>query len=60
MNWRVHAMTFLVFIFAVGTLKLVWDNPKIILYIILLVIGLLAYGALYLIVKAKMENQEKK
>lgn len=60
MNWRTHAITFLVFIFAVGVFKLVWDNPKIILYLILLGIGGLAYGALYLIVKTKMENQEKK
>lgn len=60
MSWRVHVITFVVFLFAVGTVKLVWDNPKIILYVILGIIGLLAYGALYLIIKTKMENQEKK
>ena len=58
MNWRIHAVSFLVFIFGVGTLKLVWDNPKIILYVVLLIIGFFAYGAVYLIVKMKMENKE--
>jgi ABC-type uncharacterized transport system permease subunit len=60
MNWRTHAITFFVFIFAFGSLKLVWDHPKIILYIILGIIGIIAYGALYLIVKTKMENDGKK
>ncbi len=60
MNWRVHAVTFLLLIFAIGAFKLVWDNPKIILYLIFGVIALLAYGAIYIIVKAKMETREKK
>ncbi len=60
MNWRVHAVSFLILLFAVGTVKLVWDNPKIVLILILGVIGLLAYGAIYIMVKAKMESQEKK
>ncbi len=60
MNWKVHLITFFSFLFAVGTVKLVWDNPKIILYIVLLVIGLLAYGALYLVVKAKIDTVDKK
>jgi ABC-type uncharacterized transport system permease subunit len=59
MNWRVHAITFLVFIFIVGAFKLVWDNPKIILYIVLSIIALLAYGAVYIIVKAKMESRKQ-
>lgn len=59
MNWRVHGITFLIFLFTVGTLRLVWNNPKIILYVVLAVIALLAYGALYIIVKAKMENKKQ-
>ena len=59
MNWRTHAVSFLLLLFAVGTLKLVWDNPKIILYLVLSVVGLLAYGAIYIIVKAKMENKDR-
>ncbi len=43
---------------AIGLMKLVWDNPKIILYLIMLVIGVLAYGALYLVVKTKMEDKK--
>lgn len=60
MNWRVHAITFALLLFAVGALKLVWDNPKIILFVILGVIAVLAYGAIYIVVKAKMDSQEKK
>ncbi len=60
MNWRVHALSFFVLLLVVGSVKLVWDNPKIILYVVLVVIGVLAYGAIYLIVKAKMDNTEKK
>lgn len=60
MNWKVHAISFVLLLFAVGALKLVWDNPKIILFVILGVIGLLAYGAIYIIVKAKMDGQDKK
>ena len=60
MNWRVHAITFLVLLFAAGSLKLVWDNPKVILYLVLGVIAILAYGAIYIIVKAKMESRERK
>ena len=58
MSWRIHAVSFLVFLFTVGTVKLVWDNPKIILYLVLGVIGFLAYGAVYLIVKTKMEESD--
>lgn len=57
MNWKVHAVSFVIFLFAVGALKLVWDNPKVILYIILGVIALLAYGAVYIIVKARMDGR---
>lgn len=60
MNWRVHAITFFLLVFAVGAVKLVWDNPKIILFVILGIIAVLAYGAIYIIVKAKMDGQEKK
>lgn len=59
MNWRVHAISFVVLLFAVGAIKLVWDNPAIILYLILALIGLLAYGAIYIIVKARMEGPKK-
>ncbi|HSA59547.1 MAG TPA: hypothetical protein VLJ37_07665 [bacterium] len=58
MNWRVHAISFALLLFAVGALKLVWDNPKIILFVILGVIAVLAYGAIYIIVKAKMEHKD--
>jgi hypothetical protein len=57
MNWRVHALSFLIFLFALGAIKLVWDNPKVILYIIFGVIAVLAYGAVYIVVKAKMDGQ---
>lgn len=57
MNWRVHAISFFVLLFTVGAIKLVWDNPKIILYVIFAVIAVLAYGAIYIIVKAKMDGQ---
>ncbi len=57
MNWKTHIISFLIFAISFGTLKLVWDNPKIILYIILAVIGVIAYGAIYLVVKAKMDNR---
>lgn len=60
MNWRVHAISFFLLLFAVGALKLVWDNPKVILFLILGVIAVLAYGAIYIIVKAKMDGTEKK
>ncbi len=60
MNWRTHAVTFFLLLFAMGALKLVWSNPKIILYMVLSIVGLLAYGALYIIVKAKMEGSGKK
>lgn len=60
MNWKVHVISFLLLIFAVGAVKFVWDNPKVILYVILSVIGLLAYGAIYIIVKARMDGREKK
>ena len=59
MNWKAHAISFLVLIFTVGGLKLVWDNPKVILYMVLLGIGVLAYGAVYIIVKAKMEEKKQ-
>ncbi len=58
MNWRVHAISFALLLFAVGALKLVWDNPSIVLYVILSVIAVLAYGAIYIIVKAKMEHKD--
>lgn len=57
-KWKTHLIAFAVFVFAVGVVKLVWDNPKVILYLILAVLGILAYGAIYLIVKAKMENKD--
>jgi len=57
-NWRVHAISFALLLFAVGALKLVWDNPSIVLYVILSVIAVLAYGAIYIIVKAKMEHKD--
>jgi hypothetical protein len=56
----VHAISFALLLFAVGALKLVWDNPKVVLYVILGVIAVLAYGAIYIIVKAKMDGREKK
>ena len=59
MNWRVHLISFVILIFAVGALKLVWDNPKIVLYVIFGVIALLAYGAIYIIVKARLDGQDK-
>ncbi len=59
MNWKIHIITFAVFLLVIGTVKLVWENPHIVLYIILSGIGLLAYGALYMIVKAKLENNKK-
>jgi hypothetical protein len=59
-NWRVHALTALILLFAVGALKYVWDNPKVILYVIFAVIAVLAYGAIYIVVKAKMDGREKK
>ena len=59
MNWRVHAISFVILLFSIGAIKLVWDNPKIILYLILGAIGLLAYGAIYIIVKARMDGQKK-
>lgn len=59
MNWKTHAISFLLLLFAVGAVKLVWDNPKIVLYVIFAVIGVLAYGAIYIIVKAKMDGQKK-
>jgi len=59
-NWRTHAISFLILLFALGAVKLVWDNPKIILYLIFGVIGILAYGAIYIIVKAKMDGQDQK
>lgn len=59
MKWRVHVISFLIFLFAFGALKLVWDNPKIILYLILLAIGLVAYAAIYVVVKAKVDNPDK-
>lgn len=60
MNWRVHAISFLVLLLGVGVIKFVWDNPKVIVYLIIGVIALLGYGAVYIIVKAKMESQDKK
>lgn len=60
MNWKTHAISFLVLIFAVGAVKFVWDNPKVILYVIMSVIAVLAYGAIYIIVKARMDGREKK
>lgn len=59
MNWKTHAISFLLLLFAVGAVKLVWDNPKIVLYVIFAIIGVLAYGAIYIIVKAKMDGQKK-
>lgn len=59
MNWKTHAVSFLLLLFAVGAVKLVWDNPKIVLYVIFGVIAILAYGAIYIIVKAKMDGQKK-
>ncbi len=58
MNWKTHIITFLIFLFSFGTLKLVWDNPKIILYVILVIIGIIAYGAIYLVVKSKMDDKQ--
>ena len=60
MNWKVHVITFVVLLFGIGVLKFVWDYPKVIVYLILGIIALLGYGAVYIIVKAKMENREKK
>lgn len=59
MNWRTHAISFGVFIFALGIIKLIWNNPQIILYVILGVIALLGYGAVYIIVKAKLEKKKE-
>ena len=59
MNWKTHAVSFLLLLFALGAVKLVWDNPKIVLYVIFAIIALLAYGAIYIIVKAKMDGQKK-
>lgn len=56
-GWRTHLIAFLVFLFAVGAVKLVWDHPKVILYVILLILGVLAYGAIYIVVKAKMDQK---
>ena len=60
MNWKVHVITFVVLLFGIGVLKFVWDYPKVIVYLILGVIALLGYGAIYIIVKAKMESTGKK
>ncbi|GEM_PF-6236856 len=59
MKWRIHLIAFSIFVFAFGTLKLVWDNPKIILYFALLVIGALAYAGIYIAVKAKIAESKK-
>lgn len=59
MNWRIHLISFLVFVFALGIIKLIWNNPQIILYVILGVISLLGYGAVYIIVKAKLEKKKE-
>ena len=59
MNWRVHLISFGIFLFAVGAFKLVWDNPKIILYLVLSLKGMLAYGAVYIIVKSKTDDNKK-
>ena len=57
MNWRAHAITFFALLFTVGAIKLVWDNPKIILYAVFVAIAVLAYGAIYIVVKAKMDGR---
>lgn len=59
MNWKVHVISFLLLLLAVGSVKFVWDNPKVILYVIMSVIAVLAYGAIYIIVKARMDGQRK-
>ena len=59
MSWKTHAISFLIFVLSFGTLKLVWDNPKVILYVVLAIIGVIAYGAIYLIVKAKTDDSKQ-
>ncbi len=55
-KWRLHIITLIVFIFLFGSLKLVWDNPKVILYFLLFILGTVAYSAIYLIVKSKLDD----
>jgi hypothetical protein len=42
----------------VAVVALVWSHPKVLLYVLLALIGILAYAALYLIVSAKLKRDE--
>jgi hypothetical protein len=42
----------------VAIVALVWSHPKVLLYVLLALIGILAYAALYLIVSAKLKRDE--
>lgn len=58
MNWRVHFVSLAVFISSIVIFRYIWNNPKIILYVIIGLIALLGYIGIYLIVKAKIDRPQ--
>lgn len=58
-SWKIHIISVFVLIFVIGIIKLIWTHPQIILYLIMGVIAILAYGAIYIVVKAKVEKKRE-
>ena len=59
MNWRVHVISAAIFLGVFGIIKVVWDHPKTVLYMVLFLLFIVIYGAIYIVVKAKVDEPSK-
>ena len=55
-SWRVHIISIAILFFIFVTGKFIWDHPKVIIYVIFAVLALIAYGAIYMMVKTKVDR----
>lgn len=59
MNARAGVLAAAILGALVALSALIWEYPKILLYVLLGLIGVLAWAALYLIVSARMKREEE-
>lgn len=55
---RAHVVTALILGSVVGFIWLVWSKPVLLLYLLLAIVGVMAYAAIYLLVSARMVDEE--
>jgi len=54
---RVHVATAVLMTLLIGVIALFWSYPRLLVYVLLAMVAVLAYGALYLILAARLDPQ---